>query len=66
MTLPDESLSQGVTLLGGKSTPLQVDLSQSATEEQEPKAPYPGGGLSPTPAGSPTQAFPPRQKAKSV
>ena len=32
MTLP-ESLSQGVTMLKGKSTFLQVDLSQSATKE---------------------------------
>ena len=31
MTLP-ESLSQGVTMLKGKSTYLQVDLSQSATK----------------------------------
>ena len=35
-TLP-ESLSQGMTMLEGKSTFLQVDLSQSATKVQEPK-----------------------------
>ena len=57
MTLP-ESLSQGVTMLKGESTFLQVDLSQSATKQQEPKAPSLGGGLSPTPAGSPTRASP--------
>ena len=37
-TLP-QSLSQGVTMLKGESTFLQVDLSQSATKVQEPKAP---------------------------
>ena len=62
-TLP-EFLSQGMTLLGGKSTFLEVDLSQSTTEEQEPKAPSLGGGLSPTPAGSPTQAFPPKAEGQ--
>ena len=64
-TLP-ESLSQGVTLVRGKSTFLQVNLSWSATKEQEPKAPSLGSGLSPTPAGSCTWAFPPKQKAKLV
>ena len=63
MTLP-ESLSRGMTMLEGKSTFLQVDLSQSATKEQGPKALSLGGGLSPTPAVSPTRAFPPKQKAK--
>ena len=62
-TLP-ESLSQVVILLRGKSTLLQVDLSQSATEEQGPKAPSLGGGLSPTSAGSPTQAFPPKTEGQ--
>ena len=55
-----ESLSQGMTMLKGESTFLQVDLSQSATKDQEPKTPSLGGGLSPTPAGSPTWAFPPK------
>ena len=59
MTLP-ESLSNGVTLLEGKSTFLQVDLSQSTTKEQEPRALFPGGGLSTTPAVSPTRAFFPK------
>ena len=59
MTLP-ESLSQGMNLLISESTFLQVHLSQSATEEQEPEVPSLGGGLTPTPAGSPTQAFPPK------
>ena len=37
-----------------------MDLSQSITKEQEPKAPSLGGGLSPTPAASPTRALPPK------
>ena len=65
MTLP-ESLSQGMTMLKGESTFLQVDLPKSTTKEQEPKFPSLGGGLSPTPASSPTWAFPPKWKAKSV
>ena len=59
MTLP-QSLSNGVTILEGESTFLQVDLSQSATKEQESKALSLGSGLSPTPATSPTRAFPPK------
>ena len=59
-----ESLSQGVTMLKGKSTFLQVDLYQSTTKAQEPKAPSLGSGLSPTPAGSPTQAFPPKAEGQ--
>ena len=59
MTLP-ESLSNGMTMLEGKSTFLQVDISQSATKEQESKALSLGSGLSPTPAASPTRAFPPK------
>ena len=55
MTLP-ESLPQGMTMLKGKSTFLQVGLSQSATKVQEPKTQ--GGDLSPIPTSSPTQAFP--------
>ena len=58
-TLP-ESLSKGMTLLEGKSTFLHVDLSQSATKEQEPRTLSPGSGLSPTPAINPTRAFPPK------
>ena len=65
MTLP-ESLSNGVTMLEGESTILHVDLSQSATKEQEPRALSPGSGLSPTPAASPARAFASKQKAKSV
>ena len=53
-------------MLEGESTFLQVDLSQSTTKEQEPKALSLGGGFSPTPAASPARAFPPRWKAKSV
>ena len=48
-TLP-ESLSNGVTMLEGKSAFLQVDLSQSTTKEQEPKALSLGVGLNSTPA----------------
>ena len=62
-TLP-ESLPNGVTLLEGKSTFLQADLSQSATKEQEPRALSPGSGLSPTPAVSPTRAFPPKAEGQ--
>ena len=62
-TLP-ESLSQGMTLLRGKSTFLQVDLSQSSTEEQETKAPSLGDGLIPTPAGSPNWAFSPKAEGQ--
>ena len=40
MTLP-ESLSNGMTMFEGGSTFLQVDLSQSATREQESKAQFP-------------------------
>ena len=43
---------------------LQVDLSQSATKEQESKALSLGSGLSPNPAASPTQAFPPKVKGQ--
>ena len=65
MTL-SESLSQDITMLEGKSMLLPVELSKSATKEQEPKAPSQGGALSPTPTSSPTLAFPPKQKARSV
>ena len=63
MTLP-ESLSQGMTMLEGESTSLQVDLSESATKVQGPKATSRGSGLSPTPTGSPTQAFPPKAEGQ--
>ena len=65
MTLPD-LLSNSVTVLEGESTFLQVNLSQSATKEQESKALSLGSGLRPTPSRSPTRAFPPKQKANSV
>ena len=65
MTLP-ESLSNGMTMHEGESTFLQVDLSQSATKEEESKVLSLGNGLSPIPAASPIRAFPPNQKAKSV
>ena len=63
MTLP-ESLSNGMTMLEGKSTFLQVDLSQSTTKEQESKAFSLSSGLSPTPATSPTWAFPPKAEGQ--
>ena len=59
LTIP-ESLSNGVTMLEGKSTFLQVDLSQSTTKEQEPRTLSPGSGLSPTPAAGPTRAYLPK------
>ena len=55
-----ESLSNGMTMLKGKPTFLQVDLSQSATREQESKALSLGGGLSPPSATGPTRALPPK------
>ena len=58
ITTQPESLSNSMTMLKGKSTFLQVDLSQSATKEQEPNPLSLGGGLSPTPAASPTRALP--------
>ena len=63
MTLP-ESLSNGMTLLEGGSTFLQVDLSQSTTREQESKALSLCGGLSSTPAASPTRAFSPKAEGQ--
>ena len=61
-----EFLSKGVTMLEGESTFLQVDLSQSATKEQESTALSLSSGLNTTPAASHTRAFPPKQKAKSA
>ena len=63
MTLP-ESLSNSVMMLEGESTFLQVDLSHSATKEQESKALSLGGGLSPTPATSPIRAIPPKEEGQ--
>ena len=57
MTLP-ESLSNGMNMLEGESTFLHVNLTQSATREQESKALSLSGGLNPTPATSPTGPFP--------
>ena len=59
-----ELLSNGMTMLKGEPTFLQVDLSQSATKEQESKAPSLGSGLSPTPAASPTRALPPKTEGQ--
>ena len=65
MSLP-ELLSSGMTMLKWESTFLQVDISQSTTKEQKPKALSLGSGLSTTPTASPTRAFPPKWKAKSA
>ena len=65
MTLP-ESLSNGMTMLKDESTFLQVDLSQSATKEQELKALSLGSGLSPDLAQVLPGLFAPKQKAKSA
>ena len=59
-----ESLFNYVTMLEGESTFLKVDLSQSATREQESKALSLGSGLSPTPAASPTRALPPKAECQ--
>ena len=56
MSLP-ESLSNGMTMLKGKPTFLQVDTSQFATREQESKALPPGSDLSPNPATHPMRAL---------
>ena len=63
MTLP-ESLSSDMTMLEGESIFLQVDLSQSATKEQESKALSLGSGLSPILAKSPTRALPPKAEGQ--
>ena len=51
-------------MLKGESTFLQVDLSQSATKEQESKTLSLSSGLSPTPAASPTRIFPPKAEGQ--
>ena len=63
MSLP-ESLSRGVTMLEGESALLQVNLSQSATKEQEFKVLSLGSGSNTTPAASPTQASPPKVESQ--
>ena len=57
-------LSNGVTMLKGNPTFLQVDLSQSITKEQESKVPSLGSGVSPPPAASPTRALPPKAESQ--
>ena len=59
-----QSLSNGMTMLKGEPTFLQVDLSQSAIKEQESKALSHGSGLSSTPATSPTRALPPKAEGQ--
>ena len=59
-----KSLSNGMTMLKGEPTFLQVHFSQSATKDQEPKAPSLGGGLSPTLATRPTRALPPKAEGQ--
>ena len=63
MTLP-ESLSNGMTMLECEATFLQVDVSSSATMEQESKALSLGAALNSTLATSPTQAFPPNAEGQ--
>ena len=64
MSLP-ELLSNGMTILKGESSFLQVDLSQSAKKEQESKAPSLGDGLSPNRAASTTGAFSPKAEGQT-
>ena len=64
-TLP-ESLSNGMIMLKGESTFLQVDLSQSATREQGPKVLSLGGWFKPHSCCKPHQGIPPKWKAKLV
>ena len=63
MTLP-ELLSNDMTMLEGESTFLQVNLSQSATKEQEFKALSLGSGVSPNLAASPTRVLPPKAEGQ--
>ena len=63
MSLP-ESLSNGMTMLDGESTFLQVDLSQSTTKKQESMALSLGSGINPTLATSPTRALPPKAEGQ--
>ena len=60
MSLP-ESLSNCMTMLKGESTFLQVDLSQSATKEQQSKALSLGSGLTP-PSHESYQGLPPQSR----
>ena len=63
MSLP-ELLSNGMTMLEGEPTFLQVDLSQFATKGQESKALPLGSGLSPTLVTHPTRALPPKAEGQ--
>ena len=51
MSLP-ESIAKGATMLGGEPIYLPVDIMQSTTEGQEPKAPSLGGHSIPIPTAS--------------
>ena len=61
MSLP-ELLSNGVTMLKGEPTFLQVDLSQFTTKGQESKTLALGSGLIPTLAAHPTRALAPQSR----
>ena len=63
MSLP-ELLSSGMTLLEGKPTLLQMDLSQSSTKGQEFKGQSLGTGLSPPSAASLNRALPPKAEGQ--
>ena len=59
-----ESLSNSMTMLQSEPAFLKADLSQSATKEQESKAPSLGSGLSPTMAASPTRDLPSKMEGQ--
>ena len=65
MSLP-ESLSKGITMLEVKSTFLQVDLSQSATKEQELKVLSLGGGSNTTQQQAPSRLSLPKWRVTSA
>ena len=63
MSLP-ESLAKGTTMFGGKPIYLSMDILQSATKGQEPKAPSPGGHSIPILTASPIRAPPPKAEGQ--
>ena len=63
MSLPT-LLARGTTLLGGEPTSLPVDILQSTTKGQEPKAPPLGGHSTPIPTASPIRAHPPKAEGQ--
>ena len=59
-----ELLARGATLLGGKPTSLPVDILQSTTEGQEPKAPPLGSHSTPLPTANPIRPHPPKAEGQ--